>query len=68
MLLFVGYDLSQENLYLNKLLENVGSLLYEEVEDKDKPVLFHITGVMSVMGEKLKLKNVSHSIFSNELL
>ena len=54
----LGYDLRQENLFLSKLLENVGSVVYNNLEDSDKPVLFEITGVLSTMGEKLPFNQV----------
>ncbi|XP_052060514.1 uncharacterized protein LOC127700861 isoform X4 [Mytilus californianus] len=48
-----GYDLNQVNVYIGKVFENVGSLLFEEVEDNEK---YHyiITGVNSVLGERLE--------------
>ncbi|XP_053409232.1 uncharacterized protein LOC123561373 isoform X4 [Mercenaria mercenaria] len=47
-----GYDLGQVNLYISKLFENIGSLVYEETDDNDK-YNFMITGVQSALGEKL---------------
>ncbi|KAK3108743.1 hypothetical protein FSP39_014630 [Pinctada imbricata] len=51
-MLFVGYDLSQVNLYISKLFENVGSLVFEESEEEDRH-RYTITGVMSALGERL---------------
>lgn len=53
-----GYDLSQVNMYINKLFENVGSLVYDEVADNDK-CNFMITGVQSSLGEKLEFQQVN---------
>lgn len=53
-----GYDLSQVNLYISKLFENIGSLVYEEVDDSDK-YNFVVTGVQSTLGEKLHFQQVS---------
>ncbi|XP_069115919.1 uncharacterized protein [Argopecten irradians] len=47
-----GYDLKQVNLFISKVFENVGSLVYEEVEDNEK-YSFMITGVLSTLGERL---------------
>ncbi|XP_076457719.1 uncharacterized protein LOC143291635 isoform X3 [Babylonia areolata] len=47
-----GYDLNQVNLYISKLFEHLGSLVFEEVEDNDK-YGFIITGVDSALGERL---------------
>ena len=55
---FSGYDLKQVNMYINKLFENVGSLVYEEVDDTDK-YQFQVTGVCSILGEKLPFSDVS---------
>ncbi len=55
----VGYDLRQVNMYISKLFENVGSLVYNEVEDEDLKYNFLITGIQSHLGEKLPLKQVS---------
>jgi len=52
-----GYDLGQVNMYINKMFENIGSLIYEEAEDNDK-CNFLITGVHSVLGEKLDFQQV----------
>ncbi|CAH1797693.1 unnamed protein product [Owenia fusiformis] len=49
-----GYDVNQVNLYVNKLFENVGSLVYEEV-DNDR-CNFQLKGVESALGERLPLK------------
>ena len=45
------------NLYINKLFENVGSLVYEMNEDSEKTT-FVITGVQSMLGERLTLIQV----------
>ncbi|XP_052258855.1 uncharacterized protein LOC127863384 isoform X2 [Dreissena polymorpha] len=47
-----GYDLSQVNMYISKLFENIGSLIYEEAEDYER-CNFIITGVNSALGERL---------------
>ncbi|XP_064650622.1 uncharacterized protein LOC135502065 isoform X3 [Lineus longissimus] len=47
-----GYDINQVNLYMNKLLENVGCLIYDKLEDCET-CNFQITGVQSALGEKL---------------
>ncbi|XP_070202269.1 uncharacterized protein [Littorina saxatilis] len=47
-----GYDLNQVNLYISKLFEHLGRLVFEEVEDNDK-YCFIITGVDSALGERL---------------
>ncbi|XP_071095883.1 uncharacterized protein [Haliotis cracherodii] len=49
-----GYDLSQVNLYISKLFENVGSLVYDTQEENDR-CSFTITGVESTLGERLEL-------------
>ncbi len=54
-----GYDLKQVNLYINKLFENIGSLIYEELDEGDK-CLFQITGVQSALGERLNFKQVKY--------
>ena len=54
---FTGYDLAQVNLYINKVFENVGGLVYEETEDSDK-CIFQVKGVQSALGEKLPFKEV----------
>ncbi|XP_056010102.1 uncharacterized protein LOC125667097 [Ostrea edulis] len=48
-----GYDLNQVNLYINKLFENVGSIVFEEVEEEER-YKFLITGVTSCLGERLE--------------
>ena len=55
--LISGYDLNQVNVYIGKVFENVGSLLFEEVEDNEK-YHFMITGVNSVLGEKIEFLQV----------
>lgn len=55
---FSGYDLSQVNMYINKLFENIGSLLYEGTEENEK-CNFTIIGVQSALGEKLEFQQVS---------
>ena len=45
-------------MYISKLLENVGSVVYDYLDDSDKPSLFEITAVLSTMGEKLPLNQV----------
>ncbi len=58
----IGYDLKQVNLYINKLFENVGSLVYEELDESDKS-LFQITGIHSSLGERLTFKQVCADLF-----
>lgn len=53
-----GYDLNQVNLYINKLFENVGSIVFEEVEEEER-YKFLITGVTSCLGERLEFNQVS---------
>ena len=55
--LLTGYDLNQVNLYVSKLFENVGSLIYEEAGENEK-YNFVITGVQSELGEKLEFQQV----------
>ncbi|KAF6031551.1 hypothetical protein EB796_010183 [Bugula neritina] len=50
-----GYDLRQINNYIIKLFENIGELTYTEPDESEKN-LFEITGVKSVLGEHLPLK------------
>ena len=57
-----GYDLSQVNLYISKLFEHLGSLVFEEVEDNDK-YCFIITGVDSALGERLHFQQVTDLFF-----
>jgi len=52
-----GYDLRQINNYIIKLFENIGELTYTEPDESEKN-LFEITGVKSVLGEHLPLKQV----------
>lgn len=52
-----GYSLSQVNMYINKLFEHLGSLVFEEVDDNDK-YGFIITGVDSALGERLHFQQV----------
>nr|KAG5694043.1 hypothetical protein BaRGS_025622 [Batillaria attramentaria] len=47
-----GYDLNQVNLYISKLFEHLGSLVFEEVDENEK-CSFIITGVDSALGERL---------------
>lgn len=49
------------NLYINKLLENVGSVVFEEAESQEKSSIF-ITGVRSALGEKLQFDQVKASL------
>ena len=55
---FIGYDLRQVNLYISKLFENIGCLVYNEVDDEDLKFNFLVTGIQSHMGETLPLKQV----------
>ncbi|XP_033103095.1 dynein heavy chain 9, axonemal-like [Anneissia japonica] len=50
-----GYDLNMANLYLPKLFENMGRLVFEEAPE-DLEAHFQVTGVLSNLGEKLPLK------------
>lgn len=59
--MYAGYDLRQVNLYINKLFANIGNLLYREVEDEDRHS-FNITGVQSMLGEKLPLREVGDAL------
>ena len=56
-ILFTGYDLNQVNMYISKLFENVGSLVYEEAPETEK-YNFTIVGVQSELGEKLEFQQV----------
>ena len=49
--------MSQVNLFISKLFENVGSLVFEEADEEEKH-RFTITGVMSALGEKLEFNQV----------
>ncbi|XP_022099208.1 dynein beta chain, ciliary-like [Acanthaster planci] len=53
-----GYDLNQVNLYLPKLLQNLGRLEYEENQSEAAECSFNITGLISNMGEKMPLKQI----------
>ena len=59
LLLSQGYDPGLVNPYLPKVLENLGALVYEEIENEGQ-VYFSITAVVSSHGEKLALKQVSN--------
>ena len=48
------------NLYISKLFENIGCLVYNEVNDEDLKFNFTITSVQSHMGEILPLKQVRY--------
>lgn len=48
------------NLYINKLFENVGSIVFEEVEEEER-YKFLITGVTSCLGERLEFNQVSEN-------
>ena len=56
--MFTGYNVSQVNLYISKLLENVGSLVHEPLTDHDT-CHFQITGVQSFLGERLIFNQVT---------
>ncbi|GFO25145.1 dynein beta chain, ciliary-like, partial [Plakobranchus ocellatus] len=49
-----GYDLNMVNLYISKVLQNIGCLSWEEVDDQER-YSFIITGVQSALGEMLQL-------------
>ena len=51
----------QVNLYISKLFENIGHLVYNEVNDEDLKFNLLITGIQSHMGETLPLKQVGLS-------
>ena len=55
---FLGYDPSLVNPYLPKVLENLGALVYEELENEGQ-IYFNITSVVSSHGEQLMLKQVN---------
>ena len=57
-----GYDLSQTNLYISKLFEHLGRMVFEEVDESDK-YGFVITGVDSALGERLHFQQVT-GVFS----
>ena len=46
------------NPYLPKVLENLGALVYEEL-DNEGQICFNITSVVSSHGEQLMLKQVN---------
>lgn len=46
------------NPYLPKVLENLGALVYEELENEGQ-IYFNITSVVSSHGEQLMLKQVN---------
>ncbi|XP_020627063.1 dynein beta chain, flagellar outer arm-like isoform X2 [Orbicella faveolata] len=50
-----GYDPALVNPYLPKVLENLGALVYEELENEGQ-IYFNITSVVSSHGEQLMLK------------
>ncbi|XP_055866060.1 uncharacterized protein LOC106055129 isoform X2 [Biomphalaria glabrata] len=52
-----GYDLNSVNLYISKLLPNVGSLVFDEAEDTDQ-FNFIVTGVQSALGETLSFGQI----------
>ena len=58
LVIIAGYDLQQVNLYISKLFDNIGCLVYSEVNDEDLKFNFTITSVQSHMGENLPLKQV----------
>eukprot|EP00057_Strongylocentrotus_purpuratus_P006394 XP_011660868.1 PREDICTED: dynein beta chain, flagellar outer arm [Strongylocentrotus purpuratus] len=53
-----GYDLNQVNLYLPKLFENLGRLEFENNASEAAECNFQVTGLTSMLGEKLPLKQV----------
>lgn len=65
-LIHTGYDLNQVNLYINKLFENVGSIVFEEVEEEER-YKFLITGVTSCLGERLEFNQVSTAACGNKV-
>ena len=54
----LGYDPALVNPYLPKVLENLGAVVYEELENEGQ-TYFNITSVVSSHGEQLTLKQVS---------
>ena len=52
-----GYDVSKANRYIQKLFENIGTLVFERLETAEKSV-FQITAVESHLRELLKLLEV----------
>lgn len=54
----LGYDPALVNPYLPKVLENLGAVVYEELENEGQ-TYFNITSVVSSHGEQLMLKQVS---------
>ena len=55
---FPGYDPALVNPYLPKVLENLGTLVYHEI-DNEGQMYFSITSVVSSHGEQLVLKQVN---------
>ena len=55
--MLAGYDLNMVNLYISKVLQNVGCLVWEEVDDQER-YSFIITGVQSALGERMILDQV----------
>ena len=53
-----GYDPGLVNPYLPKVLENLGALVYDEI-DNEGQIYFNITAVVSSHGEQLALKQVN---------
>ena len=51
------------NLYISKVLQNVGCLVWEEVDDQER-YSFIITGVQSALGERMILDQVGGSSIS----
>ena len=54
----LGYDPALVNPYLPKVLENLGALVYEDIENEGQ-ICFNITSVFSSHGEQLMLKQVT---------
>ena len=52
-----GYDLQQVNLYISKLFENIGCLVFEVSDDMENNE-YKITAIQSSLGEKLELPEV----------
>lgn len=55
--LFLGYDPALVNPFLPKVLENLGAVVYDEI-DNEGQTCFSINSVVSSYGEQLMLKQV----------
>lgn len=57
--LCLGYDPALVNPFLPKVLENLGAVVYEEI-DNEGQTCFIVNSVLSSYGEQLMLKQVKN--------